>query len=111
MRAAKPRGAVMCDESNERNGDTVVDHKHDTAVCVMAEMKLKDERAATVLISVGTLKRGLVDVPAIYGLRVTYPFGATHRFLRLTDLPAELHRRLPEGPKDVPPPASGPPDG
>jgi len=93
-------------ECSEQPGDTVVDHKHDTAMCVVAEFKLKDERAATVLVSVGTFKRGPVDVPTVYGVRVTYPFGATHTLLRLSDLPAELHRPLPKGPKDLPPPVS-----
>ena len=93
-------------ECHEHPGDTVVDHKHDTAMCVVAEIKLKDERSATVLVSVGTFKRGPVDVPAVYSVRVTYPFGATHSLLRLSDLPAELQRPLPKGPKDLPPPVS-----
>jgi hypothetical protein len=93
-------------ECNEHAGDTVVNPKHDTAMCVVAEIKLKDERAATVLVSVGTFKRGPVDVPAVYGVRVTYPFGPTHSLLRLSDLPAELHHPLPKGPKDLLPPVS-----
>ena len=94
-------------ECNEHTKDMVVDHKHDTAMCVVAEINLKDERAATILVSVGTFKRGPVDVPIVYGVRVNYPFGATHSLLRLSDLPAELHRPLPKGPKDLPPPVSG----
>jgi|SRR6516225_9928130 len=99
------RGAPIkwqVNECNKRTRDPVVDLNRDTAECVMAEIQLNDERAATVLISVGTYKRGLADIPAVYGVRVTYPFGATHRLLRLRDLPAELHRPLPKGPKDIP---------
>jgi hypothetical protein len=44
-------------------------------MCVEADMILKDGRAAAVLISVGTSKRGPVDVPVVYGVRVTDPAG------------------------------------
>ena len=54
----------------------------------------------------GTFKKGLVDVPTVYGVKVTYPGGTIHRLDRLSDLPVELHRPLPKGPKDLPAPVS-----
>ena len=71
-------------------------------MCVEAGIALKDGRAATVLISVGTSKGSAVAVPAVYDVRVTGPGGTVHRLDRLSDLPVELHRPLPKGPKDLP---------
>jgi len=82
--------------------DTVVDHKQDSATCVRADVGLKDGRAATVLISIGTLKRAEVDVPSVHAVSVSYPGGTKHRLDHLSDLPVELHRPLPRGPKDMP---------
>ena len=90
----------------EQTRGTVVDHGRDSAMCVQADIGLKDGRAATVLVSVGTFKKGLVDVPTVYGVKVTYPGGTIHRLDRLSDLPVELHRPLPKGPKDLPAPVS-----
>jgi hypothetical protein len=75
------------------------------AMCVEAHIDLKD-RAATVLVSVGTVKSGPVDIPTVYGVRVTYAGGTIHRLDHLSDLPVELHRKPPKGPKDVPPPVT-----
>jgi hypothetical protein len=92
-----------CDEPTR---DAVVDHGRDAGMCVEADIGLKDGRAATVLVSVGKLNKDPADVPTVYGLRVTYPGGTIHRLDRLSDLPVELHRPLPKGPKDLPPPTS-----
>jgi hypothetical protein len=80
----------------------VVDRQRDYAMCVRADIGLKDGRAATVLISIGTFKKGVVDVPAVLSVTVTYPGGTMHRLDHLNDLPVELHRPLPKGPKDLP---------
>jgi hypothetical protein len=93
-------------DCGEQARDTVSDHGRDSAMCVQADIGLKDGRTATVLVSVGTFKRGPVDVPTVYGVRVTYPGGTIHRLDRLSDLPVELHRPLPKGPKDLPAPVS-----
>jgi len=82
--------------------DTVVDHKPDSAICVRADVVLKDGRAATVLISTGTLKKGEANVPSVHAVSVSYPGGTKHRLDHLSDLPVELHRPLPRGPKDLP---------
>ena len=94
-------------DCGEQTRDTVVDQGRDSAMCVKADIGLKDGRGATVLVSVGTFKRGPVDVPAVYGVRVTYPGGTIHRLDRLSDLPVELHRPAPKGPKDLPAPVPG----
>ena len=91
-------------DCSEPTRNTVVDHARESAMCVEADIALKDGRAATVVVSVGTFKKGPVDVPTVYGVRVTYPGGTIHRLDRLSDLPVELHRPLPKGPKDLPAP-------
>jgi hypothetical protein len=93
-------------DCGEQTRDTGLDDGRDSARCVQADIGLKDGRAATVLVSVGTFKRGPVDVPNVYSVRVTYPGGTIHRLRRLSDLPVELHRQLPKGPKDLPAPVS-----
>ena len=94
-------------DCGEQTRDTVVDHGRDSAMCIKADIGLKDGRAGTVLVSVGTFKRGPVDVPTVYGVRVTYRGGTIHRLDRLSDLPVELHRPPPKGPKDLPAPVPG----
>lgn len=93
-------------DCGEKTRDTALEHGRDSAMCIQADIALKDGRAAAVLISVGTFKRGAVDVPRVYGVRVTYPDGTIRRLDRLSDLPVELHRPLPKGPKDLPAPVS-----
>jgi hypothetical protein len=91
-------------DCGEKDRDTTKDQGRDSAMCVEASISLKDGRAATVLISVGTFKRGPVDVPTVYGVRVTDAGGRIQSLDRLSDLPVELHRPLPKGPKDLPAP-------
>lgn len=80
----------------------VADRERDSAMCVRADIGLKDGRAATVLISIGKPKKGVVEVPTVHGVSVTYPGGTMHRLDHLGDLPVELHRPLPKGPRDLP---------
>ena len=87
-------------DCGEQTGNPVSDHGRDPTVCVEADMDVKD-RGVTVLVSVG--KR---DVPTVYGVRITDPNGPIHRLDRLGDLPVELHRPVPKGPKDLPPPVT-----
>lgn len=94
-------------ECGEQNRDAVVDHGRDSAMCVKAALGLKGGRAVSVLVSVGTIKRGPVDVPTVYAVSVTYPGGTIHRLDHLSDLPVELHRPPPKGPKDLPPSPGG----
>lgn len=82
--------------------DKLVYHKPDSAICVRADVGLKDGRAATVLISAGTPKKGEANVPSVHAVSVSYPGGTKHGLDHLSDLPVELHRPLPKGPKDLP---------
>jgi hypothetical protein len=82
------------------NQDTAAGH--DSAMCVRANVGLKDGRAAAVIISIGNRKGETVSNPTLYGVNVTYPGGTMHRLDHLRDLPVELHRPLPKGPKDLP---------
>ena len=93
-------------DCGERTRHKAVDQARDSAICVQADIALKDGRAATVLVSVGTIKRGSVDIPTVSGVRVTDAVGTIRRLDRLSDLPVELHRPLPKGPKDLPTPVS-----
>jgi hypothetical protein len=94
-------------DCGEQTQGAAVAHGRDAAMCVGAYIGLKDGRTATVLVSVGTFKKGPVDVPTIHGVRVAYPEGTIHRLDRLSDLPVELHRPPPKGPKDLPAPVPG----
>jgi len=93
-------------DCGEPTSDTASVHPRDSALCVQADIGLKDGRAATVVISVGTFNKGPVDIPTVHGVRVAYPGGTIHRLDRLSDLPVELHRPLPKGPKDLPSPVT-----
>lgn len=77
--------------------------KSDT--CVQAHVDLKDSRSATVVVFTSTAKPGAAAVPKILTVTVTDPNGAIHDVPRLHDLPMELHRPLPKGPRDLPLPA------
>jgi len=81
---------------------TAVSQDQDSAMCVEANVSLKDGRAATVMISIGNRKNDAVENPTLYGVSVTGPGGTMHRLDHLRDLPVELHRPLPKGPKDLP---------
>lgn len=93
-------------ECGQSTRDAEVDHGSEVGTCVQAGIDLKDGRSATVVISIGKRSKKPADVPAIHGVRVSYPGGTIHRLDRLSDLPMELHRPLPKGPKDLSTPVS-----
>ena len=93
-------------DCGEPTRDSSIDHGREAGMCVQAGIDLKEGRSATVAVSVGKVNKEPADVPTIYGLRVGYPGGTIHRLDRLSDLPVELHRPLPKGPKDLPIPVS-----
>jgi hypothetical protein len=76
--------------------------ERDSRICVEADIDLKGDRSATIIVSVGTLKTGPVDVPTLFRVTVTDPGGLAHAVPRLSDLPMELHRRPPKSPRDLP---------
>jgi len=73
--------------------------------CVEAHFDLKDSRSATVVVFMGTGKLRSLAVPSILSVTVFDQNGAIHDVPRLHDLPMELHRPLPKGPRDLPLPA------
>ena len=75
-----------------------MDHRGDSATCVQADIELKTPATATVLISVGTPRKGVVYIPPACGVSVTYPCGAMRRLDHLSDLP--LGRPLPKWPNN-----------
>jgi hypothetical protein len=97
-------GAWAQGPSTDKTQADAIQHGRESATCIQADIVLKDDRAVTVMVSLGTLKRGQVDVPTVHDVKVTYPSGTIHRLDRLGDLPVELHRPLPKGPKDLPSP-------
>lgn len=77
----------------------IADPKWDPGVCVKAEIDLKENRSAAVVVSLGTPKpRG---GPAVFRITVTDQ-GGIRDVPRLSDLPLELHRPLPKSPRDLP---------
>ena len=91
-----------CEQLKE---NPLADREQDPTLCVEADIDLKDDRSATIVVSVGTLKTGPVGVPMLLSVTVADRSGVTHAVRRLSDLPAELHRPLPKGPRDLSLPA------
>ena len=58
-------------DCGEQTGRVAVDHGRVSPMCVEAAIDLKDGHAVTVLVSVGTFRRGPVDVPAVLAVRIT----------------------------------------
>lgn len=90
---------------SQLNGNRSIDREQDPSICVEADIDLKEDRSATVIVSVGTVKTGPVGAPTLFSVTVTDRSGATRAVRRLSDLPMELHRPLPKWPRDVPLPA------
>ena len=91
-------------DCGEQTGSPAVDQERDFPKCVVADMELRDRHAVTVFIAVGTLKSGLVGVPALFSVTVIDPSGLIHPVRHLSDLPVELHRPQPKWPRDLPVP-------
>lgn len=85
---------------DQLNGNPFIDRERDSTICVEADVDLKGDRSATVVVSVGRLKTGPVGVPTVFSVTVTDPSGMAHAVRRLSDLPMELHRPLPKSPRD-----------
>ena len=87
---------------DQLNGNQLISRERDGSICVEADIDLKGDRSATVVVSVGTVKTGLVSVPTVFSVTVTDPSGMVQAVRRLSDLPMELHRPLPKSPRDLP---------
>jgi hypothetical protein len=65
---------------------------------------LAQTAAVTVLVSVGTFKRGPFGAPTLFSVTITDLSGVSRPVRRLRDLPMELHRWVPRLPRDLPEP-------
>jgi hypothetical protein len=86
-----------CDEPTER---PTKDREGDKPMCVEADFQ-KDQTAVTVMVSVGTLQKGLSGAPALFSVTVNDPAGRVHSLRRLGDLAKELHRPTRGMPRDL----------
>ena len=71
---------------DQLNGNQVIDRERDVSICVEADIDMKGDRSATVVVSAGTLKTGPVKVPTVFSVTVTDPSGMVHAVRRLSDL-------------------------
>jgi hypothetical protein len=86
----------------QRKGDGAHDRERESVSCVRANIALKDNRSATVVISIEALKGHPNGVPTVHRVTVTDPNGVARVLSRLSDLIVELHRPLPKSPRDLP---------
>lgn len=91
-----------CDQAK---GNAAADSERDPTICVEAEVDLKNGRSARVVVSLGKVTKRPAGVPTVFRVTVADQSGSTHDVRRLSDLPMELHRPLPRGPRDLPVPA------
>ena len=96
----------LLSDCDQLNGNRFIDRERDASICVEADIELKGDRSATVVVSVGTLNTGPVGVPTVFRVTVTDPTGMVHDVRRLSDLPLELHRPVPKSPGDLPLPVA-----
>lgn len=93
-------------DCGEQTGDPETDKERDFPICVEADFD-KDHQAVTLMIAVGTFKKGVSGVPGIFSATITGPGGSTKSIRQLGELPKELHRPLPKSPRDLSAPAGG----
>ena len=92
-------------DCGEQTGNPTTDRDSDPPMCVEADFA-KDQTDVTVLVSVGTFKKGLSGAPTLFNVTVQGPRGKIHSLRRLGELPKELHRPAPRMPRDLPLPAT-----
>ena len=92
-------------DCGEQTGNPATDQGRDFPMCVEADFE-KDNSAVSVMVSVGTFKKGLFGVPSLFSASVAELNGASRPLRHLGDLPKELHRPMPnKSPQDLPGPA------
>jgi hypothetical protein len=89
----------------EQAGNPPTDRGSDPPMCVEADFQ-KDQTSVTVMVSVGTFKKGPSGVPVVFSVTVNDQSGRIHSLRRLGDLPKELHRPAPKSPRDLPMPTT-----
>lgn len=78
------------------------DGKRTFMTCIEADLALKDDRRANVVVSIEESKTHPAGVPRVIRVAVTDTNGRTRVLQHLSDLPVELNRRLPKTPRDSP---------
>jgi hypothetical protein len=76
------------------------------STCIEADFGLKNGTTATVVVSVGFSDQSQ-GVQKLVSATITNLGGMPRPVRRLGDLPMELHRPAPKGPRDLPPPTEG----
>jgi hypothetical protein len=79
-----------------------LDLSRDFPLCVRADADLNNGGAVTVLVSVGTFKKGVFGAPALFSVAITQANGMVRPLRSLGELPMELHRPPSKVPKDLP---------
>lgn len=95
---SEAEGAKVAWEMNdcgEQTGDRTVDRVRDLPTCVEASFTLKDNRTVSVVVGVGSVKKGISGEPKLFSATITDENG-THA-IRLIELPAKVHRGKPKG--------------
>lgn len=69
--------------------------------CVEADFDVH-HRSVSVVVAVGTSNREGQHTPGFFSGTITDPNGTSHSFERLGDLPAQLRRRFPRQPREMP---------
>lgn len=85
-------------DCGEQSGDPAIDRERDVPMCVEADVDLK-HGALTILIAVGTAKKGISGASTLFDASITYPTGVMRTIHRLGDLLREVHRPLPRAPR------------
>ena len=87
----------------DQTGSPALDQEHGSPMCVEADFEFEGQTAVTILVSVGTFKRGPSAVPALISVTITEN-GTSRSVRHLSDVPVELHRPAPRLPRDLPVP-------
>jgi hypothetical protein len=96
-------------DCGEQTGNAATDQGRDFPMCVEADFD-KDHAAVSIMVSVGTFKKGPSGVPKVFSVTVVDSSGLSRRVRHLGDLPKELHRPMPKSPRDRPDVIGDPPD-
>lgn len=88
-------------DCGEQTGKPATDPGHDFPMCVEADFD-KDHAVVSVIVSVGTFKKGPSGVPKVFSVTVIDSSGVSRPVRNLGDLPKELHRPMPKAPRDPP---------
>lgn len=85
------------------SGNSSADRGRISFTCVQANMDTSGG-SVSVLLSMEAGDKGSTRGPSIVSLTVVDAFGRVHALRRLGEVPKELHRPVPKGPRDLPMP-------